>query len=168
MIRVQKNTAIFTASVLALMVSSHALAGTVTTDGPDITIKTKGGLQVAAVDKSFSFKLGGRIQADFDQFDGVYTKNGKSANEAYFRRAILELSGTAYHDWKYVFNLNFAEDGSSKWDQASITYTGFKPVNVKIGRFDPDFGLEKATSSKWISTIERSIIYDAGDWVNDK
>ena len=89
MIRVQKNTAIFTASVLALMVSSHALAGTVTTDGPDITIKTKGGLQVAAVDKSFSFKLGGRIQADFDQFDGVYTKNGKSANEAYFRRAIL-------------------------------------------------------------------------------
>ena len=168
MIRVQKNTAIFTASVLALMVSSHALAGTVTTDGPDITIKTKGGLQVAAVDKSFSFKLGGRIQADFDQFDGVYTKNGKSANEAYFRRAILELSGTAYHDWKYVFNLNFAEDGSSKWDQASITYTGFKPVNVKIGRFDPDFGLEKATSSKWISTIERSIIYDAGEWVNDK
>ncbi len=73
----------------------------------------------------FHFKLGGRIQADFDQFDGVYTKNGKSANEAYFRRAILELSGTAYHDWKYAFNLDFAEDGSSKWDEASITYTGF-------------------------------------------
>ncbi len=158
----------FAASALALVVSAQAMAGTVTTDGPDITIKTKGGFEAAAVDKSFSFKLGGRIQADFDQFDGVYTKNGKSANEAYFRRAILELSGTVYHDWKYVFNLNFAEDGSSKWDQASITYTGFKPVNVKIGRFDPDFGLEKATSSKWISTIERSIIYDAGDWVNDK
>ncbi|NLY13720.1 MAG: porin, partial [Gammaproteobacteria bacterium] len=158
----------FAASTLALMISSHAMAGTVTTDGPDITIKTKGGFEAAAVDKSFSFKLGGRIQADFDQFDGVYTKNGKSANEAYFRRAILELSGTAYHDWKYAFNLDFAEDGSSKWDEASITYTGFKPVNVKIGRFDPDFGLEKATSSKWISTIERSIIYDAGEWVNDK
>lgn len=169
--RSQKKPAIypaFAASALALMVSAQAMAGTVTTDGPDITIKTKGGFEAAAVDKSFSFKLGGRIQADFDQFDGVYTKNGKSANEAYFRRAILELSGTAYHDWKYAFNLDFAEDGSSKWDQASITYTGFKPVNVKIGRFDPDFGLEKATSSKWISTIERSIIYDGGDWVNDK
>ena len=78
------------------------------------------------------------------------------------------MSGTAYHDWKYAFNLDFAEDGSSKWDEASITYTGFKPVKVKVGRFDPDFGLEKATSSKWISTIERSIIYDAGEWVNDK
>ena len=111
----------FAASTLALIISSPVLAGTVTTDGPDITIKTKGGFEAAAVDQSFSFKLGGRIQADFDQFDGVYTKNGKSANEAYFRRAILELSGTAYHDWKYAFNLDFAEDGSSKWDEASIT-----------------------------------------------
>lgn len=171
MVRTQKNAGTYTsfpASALALLVSSHALAGTVTTDGPDITIKTKGGFEAAAVDQSFSFKLGGRIQADFDQFDGIYTKNGKSANEAYFRRTILELSGTAYHDWKYAFNLDFAEDGSSKWDEASITYTGFKPIQVKIGRFDPDFGLEKATSSKWISTIERSIIYDVGEWVNDK
>ncbi|MCV5968477.1 porin, partial [Lactococcus petauri] len=54
------------------------------------------------------------------------------------------------------------------WDEASITYTGFKPVNVKIGRFDPDFGLEKATSSKWITAIERSAVYDLADWVNDK
>ena len=158
----------FAVSALALIISSPAMAGTVTTDGPDITIKTKGGFEAAAVDKSFSFKLGGRIQADFDQFDGIYTKNGKSANEAYFRRAILELSGTAYHDWKYAFKVNFADDGSSKWDEASIAYTGFNPLKVKVGRFDPDFGLEKATSSKWISTIERSIIYDAGDWVNDK
>lgn len=78
------------------------------------------------------------------------------------------MSGTAYHDWKYAFKLDFAEDGSSKWKEASITYTGFKPLKVKVGRFDPDFGLEKATSSKWISTIERSIIYDAGEWVNDR
>ncbi|MCK9533985.1 MAG: porin [Pseudomonas sp.] len=171
MIRTQKNAATystFAASALALLVSGQVLAGSVTTDGPDITIKTKGGFEAAAVDKSFSFKLGGRIQADFDQFDGVYTKNGKSANEAYFRRAILELSGTLYHDWKYAFNLDFGEKGESKWDEASMTYTGFKPVNIKVGRFDPDFGLEKATSSKWISTIERSMIYDAGEWVNDK
>lgn len=170
MIRIHKNTAVYTGfavSALAFIISSQAVAGSVTTDGPDITIKTKGGLEVAAVDKSFSFKLGGRIQADFDQFDGVYTQNGKSANEAYFRRASLELSGAAYHDWKYSFALSFAENGRSKWDEASITYAGFKPVSVKIGRFDPDFGLENATSSKWISTIERSIIYDAGDWVND-
>jgi phosphate-selective porin OprO/OprP len=158
----------FAASALALAVSAQAFAGTVTTDGADIVVKTKGGLEVATTDKEFSFKLGGRLQADYDQFDGIYTKNGKTANEAYFRRAILELSGTAYKDWKYAFNVDFGESGSSAWDEASVTYTGFKPVNVKIGRFDPDFGLEKATSSKWISTIERSAIYDLTEWVNDK
>ena len=158
----------FSASLLSLLVAAQAVAGTVTTDGPDITIKTKGGFEAATSDKAFSFKLGGRLQADYDHFDGIYTKNGKTANEAYFRRAILELSGTVYQDWKYVMNIDFNESGSSKWDEASIAYTGFKPVNIKVGRFDPDFGLEKATSSKWISTIERSMLYDVADWVNDK
>ncbi len=32
----------FAASALALVVSAQAMAGTVTTDGPDITIKTNG------------------------------------------------------------------------------------------------------------------------------
>jgi phosphate-selective porin OprO and OprP len=159
----------FATSALALAVSAQAFAGTVTTDGADIVIKTKGGFEASTVDKEFSFKLGGRLQADFDQFDGLYSANGKTANEAYFRRAILELSGTAYKDWKYVMNMDFAaDDGSSKWDEASIAYTGFAPVTIKAGRFDPEFGLEKATSSKWISTIERSAIYDLADWVNDK
>ncbi len=165
---IRKHFAGFAASALALAVSAQAFAGTVTTDGADIVVKTKGGLEVATTDKAFGFKIGGRLQADFDQFDGIYTRNGNTANEAYFRRAILEVSGVAYTDWKYAFNVDFGESGSSKWDEASVTYTGFKPVNVKIGRFDPDFGLEKATSSKWISTIERSSIYDLADWVNDK
>ncbi len=159
----------FATSALALAVSAQAFAGTVTTDGADIVVKTKGGLEVATTDKAFSFKLGGRLQADFDQFDGVYTKNGNSANEAYFRRAILELSGTAYKDWKYTFNYDFGNgNGKDDWDEASIAYTGFAPVTVKVGRFDPDFGLEKATSSKWITAIERSAIYDIAPWVNDK
>lgn len=165
---IRKHFAGFAASALALAVSAQAFAGTVTTDGADIVVKTKGGLEVATTDKAFGFKIGGRLQAGFDQFDGIYTRNGNTANEAYFRRAILEVSGVAYTDWKYVFNVDFGESGSSRWDEASVTYTGFKPVNVKIGRFDPDFGLEKATSSKWISTIERSAIYDLADWVNDK
>lgn len=166
---IRKHFAGVAFSALALAVSAQAVAGTVTTDGADIVIKTKGGFEASTSDKEFGFKVGGRLQADFDQFDGLYTANGKTANEAYFRRAILEVSGTAYRDWKYVFNVDFgADDGASKWDEASIAYTGFAPLTIKAGRFDPDFGLEKATSSKWISTIERSAIYDLADWVNDK
>ena len=75
---IRKHFAGFAASALALAVSAQAFAGTVTTDGTDIMIKTKSGLEVTTTDKQYSFKLGGRLQADFDQFDGVYTKNNDS------------------------------------------------------------------------------------------
>ena len=182
----RKQFAGFAASALALAVSAQAMAGTVTTDGTDIVIKTKSGLEVATTDKQYSFKLGGRIQADFDQFDGFYTANNSSANEAYFRRAILELTGN-YKDWRYVFNYDFANgqanngafgvdskgkdlnsSSSTNWDEASIAYTGFAPVTIKAGRFDPDFGLQHATSSKWVTFKERAAIYDLAPWVNNK
>ena len=161
----RKQFAGFAASALALAVSAQAMAGTVTTDGTDIVIKTKSGLEVATTDKQYSFKLGGRIQADFDQFDGFYTGNNDAANEAYFRRAQLEFGGN-YKDWRYQINYDFGDNRSNenKFDEATITYTGFSPVNIKLGRFDPDYSLEKATSSKWVTTKERSAILDLASW----
>ena len=167
---IRKHFAGFAASALALAVSAQAFAGTVTTDGADITIKTKGGLEVATTDKEFSFKVGGRLQADYSRFDGFYTVNGESADAAYFRRAFIEIGGVAYKDWKYQFNYDLSHNaGSSEdgyWDEASIQYGGFNPVNIKVGRFDPDFGLEKATSSKWVTAPERNAAYDLVDWTN--
>ncbi|WP_421684275.1 porin [Stutzerimonas urumqiensis] len=167
---IRKHFAGFAASALALAVSAQAFAGTVTTDGADIVIKTKGGLEVATADKEFAFKIGGRLQADYSTFDGFYTDSGDAADAAYFRRAFLEISGVAYSDWEYKFSYDFAHNaGSSEdgyWDEASITYTGFDPINIKMGRFDPDFGLEKATSSKWVTAQERNAAYDLIDWAN--
>lgn len=161
----RKQFAGFAASALALAVSAQAMAGTVTTDGTDIVIKTKSGLEVATTDKQYSFKLGGRIQADFDQFDGFYTQNNNAANEAYFRRAQMEFGGN-YKDWRYQINYDFSDNrgNENKFDEATITYTGFAPINIKIGRFDPDYSLEKATSSKWVTTKERSAILDLASW----
>jgi phosphate-selective porin OprO/OprP len=153
-----------------MAVSTQVFAGTVTSDGADIVVKTKGGLEVATTDKEFSFKLGGRLQADYSRFDGFYTKNGETADAAYFRRAFLEISGVAYTDWKYAISYDFAHNAGNSddgyFDEASIAYTGFKPFNLKFGRFDPDFGLEKATSSKSITAIERNAAYEVADWVN--
>ncbi len=167
---IRKHSLGFVASALALAVSAQAFAGTVTTDGADIVIKTKGGLEVATTDKEFSFKLGGRLQADYSRFDGFYTKNGNTADAAYFRRAFIELGGTAYKDWKYQINFDLSHNtGSSDngyFDEASVTYTGFNPVNLKFGRFDPDFGLEKATSSKWVTAPERNAAHELADWIN--
>ncbi|MGT4700615.1 hypothetical protein PDB1_05832 [Pseudomonas aeruginosa] len=58
-----------------------------TTDGADLDIKTKGGLEVATTDKEFSFQLGGRLQADYGRVDGYYTNNGYTAAAADVRRA---------------------------------------------------------------------------------
>lgn len=163
-----KHFAGFAASALALAISAQAFAGTVTTDGADLVIKTKSGLEVATTDKQYSFKLGGRIQADFDSFDGFYSTNNETSNEAYFRRAQLEFGGN-YKDWRYQMNVDFGDNrsGSNKFDEASITYTGFAPVNIRVGRFDPDYSLEKATSSKWVTAIERSAILDLAPWTTD-
>ncbi|SHL73663.1 OprO/OprP family phosphate-selective porin [Phytopseudomonas punonensis] len=167
---IRKHFAGFAASALALAVSAQAFAGTVTTDGADIVVKTKGGLEVATTDKAFGFKIGGRLQADYSSFDGIYTRNGDSADAAYFRRAFLEISGVAFTDWAYTLNYDFSHNsGSSEdgyFDEASIAYNGFKPVSIKVGRFDPEFGLEKATSSKWVTAQERNAFYDVIDWAN--
>ncbi|QZI69219.1 OprO/OprP family phosphate-selective porin [Pseudomonas protegens] len=167
---IRKHFAGFAASALALAVTAQAFAGTVTTDGADIVVKTKGGLEVATTDSAFSFKLGGRLQADYGRFDGFYTKNGDTGDGAYFRRAYLELGGTAYKDWKYQISYDFSHNSGTAddgyFDEASISYVGFKPVTIRAGRFDADFGLEKATSSKWVTSMERNAAYELADWIN--
>ncbi|QKE62503.1 porin [Aquipseudomonas campi] len=170
---IRKHFAGFAASALALAISAQAFAGTVTTDGTDIVIKTKGGLEVGTTDKEFSFKLGGRVQADYSTFDGFYTKDGDNADAGYFRRAFLELGGVMYSDWAYQLNYDFSHnaggdnrDEDGYFDEASLSYNGFAPVSIKAGRFDPEFGLEKATSSKWVTAQERNAAYDLVDWAN--
>lgn len=170
---IRKQFAGIAASALALAISAQAVAGTVTTDGADLVVKTKGGLEVGTADKEFSFKVGGRLQADYSRFDGFYTKNGDTADAGYFRRAFLEIGGVAYRDWAYQINYDFSHNsgGSNKsndgyFDEASIAYNGFAPLSIKVGRFDPEFGLEKATSSKWVTAPERNAAYELAEWVN--
>lgn len=167
---IRKHFADFAASALALAVTAQAFAGTVTTDGADIVVKTKGGLEVATTDQNFSFKLGGRLQADYGTFDGFYTKNGDSADAAYFRRAYIEFGGTVYKDWKYQVNYDLSHNSGNAddgyFDEASLSYAGFKPVVIRAGRFDEDFGLEKATSSKWVTGIDRNAAYEVADWIH--
>ncbi|WMI97519.1 OprO/OprP family phosphate-selective porin [Pseudomonas chlororaphis subsp. aurantiaca] len=158
-------------SLIGASLSATVQAGTVTTDGADIVLKTKGGLELATTDKEFSFKLGGRVQMDYGTFDGYYTKNGNTADAAYFRRAYLEWGGTLYRDWKYQVNYDFSRnvgnDSTGYFDEGNLTYTGFNPLNLKVGRFYTDFGMERANSSKWVTAMERNLSYDLAEWVND-
>ena len=161
---IRKHFAGFAASALALAVSAQAFAGTVTTDGADLVIKTKGGLEVATTDKAFSFKLSGKLQWDATQLDGLMaasqTDPFDSTFNTFIRRGEVGLEGTAYSDWGWGIRLNYDEDDSTKVDRAYITYTGLDVGSITIGRFGGDYGLENTTSSSWITAIERPIMYD--------
>lgn len=120
--------------------------------------------------QSFSLDVGGRVQLDYSRFDGIYTDNGETEEAAYFRRAYLELTGVAFSDWDYTFNYDFSHNAGNREDgyihEASVEYTGWPIVDIKLGRFDPEFGLEKATGSKWVTALERNPGYEMSSWIN--
>lgn len=158
--------------VLAVSMSTGALAGTVTSDGPDVVIATTGGFKAKTADGNFAFKLGGRMMWDYDYVSGVYTRNNtdaqKDAHGHNLRRARLELSGKAYKHWEYIFTVNVPGGGrdstaASAFNDLGISYTGWDGHKLFVGKGKEPFGLEEQTSSKSITSIERSMMWDATD-----
>ena len=164
-----------------LALSINASAGVVKTKGDDIILSTKnGGLQLKTESGDFSFKVSGKLQwdyADLDKFHGGGFDAGagtldKSKDAGYIRRGKLGISGKAYSTWEYklVFETDENDgDYDLVLDEANLTYGGFKPAKVKVGRWGNEFGLEDSVSSSWIMAIERPHIYEAlrGDGNND-
>ncbi|MEH6549787.1 MAG: porin [Pseudomonadales bacterium] len=151
-------------SVAAAILAANASAGTVTSDGADIKIKTKGGLSVETTDGDFSFQLGGRIQAQFDQYsDSMNLKQGgDTANDLFIRRARIYVKGTLYSDWAYKAQFNIDSDGSKggSYEDLYIKWTKFKMANVTVGNHKEPFSLQELTSSKYVTTVERAAIDD--------
>ena len=143
-----------------------AKKGVVKTDGKeDVTLSTTGGGFKLKSDNGNSFKLGGRLLFDYDFFDDVFTDNGESQSEGEWRRTRLTASGSVKKDWKYKFTVNIDDqagddDPGADVNTAYIEYAGFKPLAVRVGKFKEPFSLERLTSSKWISTIERNMTLD--------
>lgn len=155
--------------------ATQANAGVVTTDGADIVIKTKGGFEAKTTDGEYSFKIGGRVQMDYNSYDGVMNADtddvadaGDSADDFFFRRARLAVKGHA-GDWKYGLSYNLGvDDIDDGVDQLKLTYTGFgKMFNITAGQQKENFGLEDTGSSKWITAIERSMVANAFDTGNN-
>ena len=161
---IRKHFAGVAASALALAVSAQAFAGTVTTDGADLVIKTKGGLEVATTDKAFSFKLSGKLQWDATNFDGLMAADQNQPFDdtfnTFIRRGEFGLEGTAYSDWDWGLRVSYDEYDDTSVDRAFIAYKGLDFAKITVGRFGVDYGLENTTSSSWITAIERPFMYD--------
>lgn len=140
-------------------IATTAQAGTITTDGADIKLSTKGGLTAATADGEASVQLGGRIQWDYDATEARdYSIDSEDLD---IRRARLFVAGH-YGDWAYKAQFNIAEsDGAEGGDAEDlyVRYTGFgKLANITVGKQQEPFGLEELTSSKDISVLERSAL----------
>ena len=152
-------------ATLAAVMAAPALAGTVTSDGADIVVKTKGGLEVTTVDGDYGVKISGRMQLDYNTFDGVINEVvDETGSDLFFRRARLEVKGKA-KDWGYTVSYNLTDGGSI--DQLHASYNGWGDmVALTLGQQKESFGLEDTGSSKWITGMERSLPANAFDTGN--
>ncbi|MBG0808994.1 hypothetical protein IY145_06355 [Methylosinus sp. H3A] len=129
---------------------------------PPVFVSFKNGLYVETEDKSFDFKIGGRIQVD-GGFGG--RADTFSASNVGFRRARLEVEGKAYKNWYYKFQYDFTGSGAAGIRDAFLAYRAKllpeqitkQPVTFQVGNQYEPFGLETLNSSKHIVFIERAM-----------
>ena len=105
-------------------------------------------------------KFGGRIQYDFEflnqEIDGAddYSVNGQE-----FRRVYLEVGGKVYKNIKYKAQIELA-GGEIAYRDMYIKFTKLPGIggDLAFGSMAEATGLDMATSSKYISFLERSML----------
>ena len=143
--------------------SASEESNVVRTDGENVTLSTTGGGFKLKSDNGNSFQFGGRLMLDYDSYDFDGDGIGKEgdASDTEWRRTRITGKGTVKKDWSYGLTINIDDaDETADINTAYIKYSGLKPISFTFGKFKEPFGLERLTSSKWISTIERAMILD--------
>ena len=136
--------------------ASEEKGGVVTSEKEDITISTTGGGIKVKSSSGSEFKIGGRLMFDYDSYDDFWAD--ESGEESEIRRSRITLSGKTGKNWSYKFTANIDhEDSGATVDTGYLQYSN-KPMYVKLGKYKRPGMLEERTSSKWISTIEHSIV----------
>ena len=147
-------------AVFLLPSLTYAGQGTSKADDKQVLIDTKGGINIRTQDGNYKFSLGGFLQWDIDQFDGLYNDD-ESGSEAKLRRARLIFRGSMPNNYHYELMTNYNNEKKQvELLNAFIKYSGNKAFDVTVGRFKEPFGMEALTSAKWLSTIERSVIFN--------
>ena len=116
--------------------------------------------EVAALKKSSGFNLefGGRVQLDYNYFDGAYNANNDGdAGGDFFARRIRTYVESEHGNWDHKLLLEFAE-GTAEIVMARVRYNFDNGLKIKAGKIREDITLNGLTSSKHTNTIERSTL----------
>ncbi|BDM64077.1 hypothetical protein NFHSH190041_15290 [Shewanella sp. NFH-SH190041] len=115
--------------------------------------------EVSKLSKKFGhLEFGGRIQLDYNYFNGAYNADnqGENAQSLFPRRARVYVE-SEHTDWDYKLLLDFAEEAEIV--MARLRYSGFgNGLKLAAGKLREDISLDALTSSKHIALIERSML----------
>jgi len=136
-----------------------------------MTLNNLGALLVAASIAPLAFastasaqdithKVSGRVMIDYSIVDAENADMEWSASE--LRRARLGVSGNVGDNVKYKIEFNTNSSSEINAEDAYIQWapTGGK-WNIKVGQYKTANSLDELTSSRFISTLERSAFTDA-------
>ena len=133
----------------------------------DLKVKWKGAPELSSSDGKFKFKARGRLEVDYnhvDQDTPITSFPDVAATE--LRRARLGFEGIMFYDWKYVVEVDFANDAVRMKD-AYLQYQGFQiwgnPLLLRIGNFKTFNTFEDETSDRFVDTMERASFINAWD-----
>jgi phosphate-selective porin len=127
----------------------------------DLKVKWKGAPEFTSADeKKFKFKVRGRLDTDYNKIDqDTPITFAPDVSATALRRARIGVEGVMFYDWKYILEVDFANDVTSVKD-AYLQYTGL-PVHLTVGHFKTYNSLEHMTSSNYITFMERAAFIEA-------
>ncbi len=111
--------------------------------------------------KDFSFKIGGRIQADaqinWNDEKGPYGTD--LANGVGFRRARIYTEGVLFRDYEYRFEYDFARNngGTQGITDAYLKYIAIPHFAITVGQQNEGKSMESVMSNNYLTFIERSL-----------
>lgn len=120
------------------------------------TLDSKG-FQAKTRDKEFAFKMGGRIQVEANGDIGDEGLSKHSTEGVEMRRARLYMKGVVWKDYKYIIEVDFADNGVSMKD-VFLTYKGLDWLDITIGHQKQPISMELQESSNDIMFAERSTV----------
>ena len=107
-------------------------------------------------------KFGGRIMYDMAAWNSGDNNYDTVLNNNYgaeFRRVRLYNSGKIYGNVKYKLQLDFAGGNISYKDVWMELSEPFLNGNIRVGHFKEPLRLEALTSSKYITFMERGLLF---------
>ncbi|MEM9101526.1 MAG: porin [Pseudomonadota bacterium] len=151
------------AALVCAALSQNAIAEAIVKDG-SLKVKTEDN----------QFQIGGRIMYDFDSFTDVHSYSvsqasatafdlnaGSDSSDIELRRGRLYVKSDM-GDWSAKLQVNIDDsDETANFEDAYLRYEGGKGFKITLGKHKEPFGLEELTSSKYITTIERSMMTNA-------